>query len=432
LLISSVFYKYRSFFFELKKVLITSTITMAAKQSNVLYIALAVSLGGFLFGFDASVISGVIDYIKPQFGLGDFELGWVVGAPTFSAMFAMLAAGTLSDRVGRKPILIVVAFLYLLSAIWSALAFGYLDLVIARMLGGMAFGAALVLAPMYISEIAAPESRGRMVSVQQLNIVLGFSAAYFSNYWLQGALENASWLTEETVWRWMFGMECIPAVLYFGTLFFVPRSPRWLVSKNKTSEAQAILARLHGSAMAEKEVQAIFQSLEAESTTSGIRFGDLWSKRLRFVMLIALALGILQQITGINAIFFYATTIFKQSGVGTNAAFAQAVLVGIINVVFTLVAMAFIDRFGRKPLLLIGLAGIALSMAVTAFGFSQANYTLTNKAIVAMEVEEQAKVKDLIGERFDSDVKFKQTLKERLGKSYMTSMKGASWRTPSI
>jgi SP family arabinose:H+ symporter-like MFS transporter len=397
---------------------------MAARKSNVVFIALAVSLGGFLFGFDASVISGVIKYIRPEFGLDDFQLGWVVSAPTFSAMFAMLVAGSLSDRIGRKPILIIVAFLYLLSAIWSAFAFGYVDLVIARMIGGLAFGAALVLAPTYISEIAAPESRGRMVSIQQLNIVLGFSAAYFCNYWLQGSLEEAAWLNEQNVWRWMFGMECLPAVLYFGALFFVPRSPRWLIAKNRTPEAKSILSRLHGASLAEEEVQAISASIEKEDRSTAAPISSLWSRRLRFVMLVALALGILQQITGINAIFFYATTIFEQSGVGTNAAFAQAVLVGIINVVFTLVAMAFIDKFGRKPLLLIGLAGIALSMAITAFGFSQASYSLTEEAIVEMQVDEQAKVRDLVGTTFDSDLEFKDALKERLGKKLYSKHEG--------
>ena len=168
-------------------------------SSTYIWIAAVVSIGGFLFGFDASVISGVTKYVKPEFQLNDFQLGWVVSSPTFSAMFAMLIAGTISDFVGRKPVLVVVAFLYAISALWSAYAGGYGDLVMARMIGGVAFGAALVLAPVYIAEIAPPESRGKLVSIQQLNIVLGFSVAYFSNYFLQGSVGEPGGLTETTV-----------------------------------------------------------------------------------------------------------------------------------------------------------------------------------------------------------------------------------------
>ena len=190
------------------------------KNSYYVFLAMIVSLGGFLFGFDASVISGVAKYIKPQFQLSDLQLGWVVSSPTFSAMFAMLIAGPLSDRFGRKAILLGVAFLYALSAIWSALAGSYEALYIARMIGGIAFGAALVLAPAYIAEISPAKIRGKMVTIQQLNIVLGFSVAYFSNYYLQGSISEAGPITETTAWRWMLGIEFFPAIIYFLLLFF--------------------------------------------------------------------------------------------------------------------------------------------------------------------------------------------------------------------
>ncbi|MBX2870969.1 MAG: sugar porter family MFS transporter, partial [Saprospiraceae bacterium] len=328
-------------------------------KRNQIWIAALVSLGGFLFGFDASVISGVTKYIKPEFALNDFQLGWVVSSPTFSAMFAMLVAGTISDRVGRKKVLIVVAFLYAISAIWSAMAGGFASLVMARMVGGLAFGAALVLAPIYIAEISLAENRGKMVSIQQLNIVVGFSAAYFSNYYLQGLVGTGGDITEQTVWRWMLGIEFAPAIVYFIALFFVPRSPRWLLVKKREEEGREVLANLHGAQQMELEYQQIKESIEETSSTKKASIGSLLHPSLRFVILIGLTVGILQQITGVNAIYFYATTIFEQSGVGSNAAFAQAVWVGIINVVFTLVAMSLIDRMGRKPLLLIGIFGIA-------------------------------------------------------------------------
>ena len=384
-------------------------------KPNTIFIALIVSLGGFLFGFDASVISGVTNFIKPQFELNDLQVGWVVGAPTFSAMFAMLVAGPISDWMGRKRVLIIVAFLYFISAIWSAYAGSYNDLVIARMIGGVAFGAALILAPLYIAEIAPAEQRGRLVSIQQLNIVLGFSAAYFSNYWLQGNLEGSSTLSETTVWRWMFGVEGIPAILYFIALFFVPRSPRWLLLKGKEAEAQKILGRLFGQSHAATELQNIKDNIETNQTQPKAKLSMVFSKGLTAVLLIGLSLGILQQITGVNAIYFYATTIFEQSGVGTNAAFAQAVWVGIINVIFTLVAMALIDRMGRKPLVLIGLAGITLSMGLTAYGFNKATYTLPAASIAEMTQELQEPLLPLADQTFENDLTYKAALKTALG-----------------
>ncbi|NRB49874.1 MAG: sugar porter family MFS transporter [Saprospiraceae bacterium] len=395
-------------------------------RRNQIWIAALVSLGGFLFGFDASVISGVTKYIKPEFALSDFELGWVVSSPTFSAMFAMLVAGTISDRVGRKKVLIVVAFLYAISAIWSAMAGGFASLVMARMIGGLAFGAALVLAPIYIAEISLAENRGKMVSIQQLNIVVGFSAAYFSNYYLQGLVGAGGDVTEQTVWRWMLGIEFAPAIIYFIALFFVPRSPRWLLVQNREEEGREVLANLHGKEQMELEYQQIKESIEETktSTTRKASLGSLLHPSLRFVILIGLTVGILQQITGVNAIYFYATTIFEQSGVGQNAAFAQAVWVGIINVVFTLVAMSLIDRMGRKPLLLIGIFGIAASMFLTSYGFKQATYQLTSDDIFKIEGLEEEQLSGVIGQLYSDDVSFKRAMKKALGEVEFSKLEG--------
>ena len=393
-------------------------------RSSYLFYSLIVSLGGFLFGFDASVISGVAKYIRPEFQLNDLQLGWVVSSPTFSAMFAMLVAGPISDRVGRKPVLIMVAFLYALSAIWSALAGSYEALYIARMIGGVAFGAALVLAPAYIAEISPAESRGKMVSVQQLNIVLGFSVAYFSNYFFQGAISEAGTFTEANIWRWMLGIEFFPAILYFFCLFIIPRSPRWLFLKGKEEKGKQVLERLFGTSQAQVEAQQIQANLASQTLMDKIPFARLFSPSLRFVLLVGLALGILQQITGVNAIYFYATTIFEQSGVGSNAAFAQAVWVGIINVVFTLVAMALIDRMGRKPLLLMGLAGIAISMMLTAYGFHQATYRLEKGSLTQIEGLQPKVLDHLSGTSFEDDVSFKKALKETLGEVEYAQFEG--------
>lgn len=376
--------------------------------------ALAVSLGGFLFGFDASVISGVIRFIKPEFGLSDLELGWVVSSPAFSAMFAMLVAGALSDALGRKRVLIVVAFLYAISAILSALAPTTIVLVIARMLGGIAFGAALILAPMYIAEISRAEQRGRLVSVQQLNIVLGFSAAYFSNYYLLQAIGETGWITEATAWRWMLGIEAIPALIYFGVAFFIPYSPRWLMMKGRSEEAEAVLEWLHGTDRAQSELTQIRERL-ADSSHERVEYKALLAKGMRFVLVVGLLVGVLQQITGVNAIYFYATTIFEQSGVGANASFAQAVWVGIINVLFTILAIALIDRLGRKPLLLIGLLGVALSMSITSYGFHQATYEWPTEHAIQLEGVSPESVAEVTDREFQSDKAFKRAVLDALG-----------------
>jgi len=189
-------------------------------SKKVIFIAFVVSLGGFLFGFDAGIISGVMSYAGPEFNLNDAQTGWVVSSPSFAAMIAMLISGRLSDVIGRKKILIIVAFLYAVSALASAYANSYEMLYIARMIGGLAFGAALILAPTYIAEISSAENRGKLVSIQQLNIVLGFFAAFLSNYYFNKInTEGDSFLTDENVWRWMLGIEFIPAILYFYLCF---------------------------------------------------------------------------------------------------------------------------------------------------------------------------------------------------------------------
>ena len=387
-----------------------------------IFIAAVVSLGGFLFGFDASVISGVIGFVTPQMDLDDIEVGWLVSSPSVAAMFAMLIAGTVSDYIGRKKVLIIAALLYSVSALFSAIAPSYEILIGARMIGGIGFGAALVLAPMYIAEIAPPEKRGVLVSIQQFNIVIGFSVSYFSNYAMLNAVGDV--FTEFNVWRWMLGIEFLPAIFYFIAMFFVPRSPRWLLSKNKEAEAEQVLERVFGKEKSLQEKDQILKSLhEAEASrpqglsNMGIlskRLQELFSPRLRTVLTIALVIGIIQQVTGVNAIYFYAPSIFEQSGVGTNAAFAQAVLLGVINVIFTVVAMGTIDRFGRKPLLLAGLAGVILSMGITAYGFGNATYTLSEESGRSMNIT-APQIQVIYGQTFDSDVEFKQVLKEALG-----------------
>jgi SP family arabinose:H+ symporter-like MFS transporter len=379
-------------------------------------IAFVVSLGGFLFGFDAGIISGVMSYAGPQFDLNDLQSGWVVSSPSFAAMIAMLFAGRLSDIVGRKKILIYVAFLYALSAILSAYASSYEMLYIARMIGGIAFGAALILAPTYIAEISTSENRGKLVSIQQLNIVLGFFAAFLSNYYFNKYNTNvSSFLTDENVWRWMLGVEFIPAILYFICLFFVPKSPRWLYANQQSEEAKKVLNSIHGEGTAEVEIKTIEENIKQDEVASKVKVKDLLMPSIRFIMIVGLTIGILQQVTGINAIYFYATSIFKQTGIGTNASFASGILLSTTTVIFTIIAIFLIDRMGRRPLLLVGITGIAISLLVCAYGFHQASYQITEAEVSQIENIDAALFEPIIGKTYDNDLDFKREIKAALG-----------------
>lgn len=388
-------------------------------------IAFVVSLGGFLFGFDAGIISGVMSYAGPEFNLNDLQSGWVVSSPSFAAMISMLFAGRLSDIIGRKKILIIVAFLYAISALFSAYATSYEMLYIARMIGGIAFGAALILAPTYIAEISTSENRGKLVSIQQLNIVLGFFAAFLSNYYFNKYnTSGASNLTDATVWRWMLGVELIPAILYFFGLFFVPQSPRWLFANNKVEKAKIILFQIHGKTIADAEIKSIEDHIKLEKIVSKVKIKDLLKPALRFILIVGLVIGILQQITGINAVYFYATSIFKQTGIGTDAAFSSGVLLSTITVIFTFVAIYLIDRMGRRPLLLIGTAGIAVSLLLCAYGFSKATYQLSSEEIISLNKIDSSKLEPFANKIYDNDLDFKNEIKLALGNQVYAKNEG--------
>jgi sugar porter (SP) family MFS transporter len=383
--------------------------------------ALIVALGGFLMGFDASVISGVVGFIQVEFSLTSLQVGWCVSSLSLTATLGMMLSGPLSDRVGRRPVLKIAAALFAVSAVASALAPGFLSLVIARMIGGLGVGAALVIAPMYIAEMAPPESRGRMVSFNQLNIVIGISAAFFSNYLIltlgqSGAAWSEALGLAQWNWRWMLGIETLPAILYFFALAMVPESPRWLAMRGRDAEARAVLDRVSGPAQAERDLAVVKDSIVAEAKLGRVSVRALLHPSLRLVMTIGITVGILQQITGINSVFFYAPMIFEQSGIGTNAAFLQAALVGLVNLVFTVVAMSLIDRFGRRPLLGFGLGGIAVCMLLLAYGFGTASYRLDDAAIQGLPAGlDHQQISTLAGKTYDSDTQFRGAVSGAVG-----------------
>jgi MFS family permease len=362
--------------------------------SYTILISLIVALGGFLLGFDSAVISGAVKGITTYFEMTDAMLGFSVGCVVFGAMAGNLMAGPVADRFGRKPVLQVVAALFTISATWSAFATGYTEFIIARIIGGIGIGGAILIAPIYIAEIAPPKLRGSLVSFNQLNIVIGISVAYFSNYFLVNMGEDS--------WRYMLGVEAIPALIYFISLFTVPRSPRWLIQKlNKIKLARQILVKIGGEEYAEAtivEIQAGLNKTESKGSVS-----DLSNRKYRTVMIIALGIAFFQQITGINAIFYYAPTIFEQAGGSTDSSFLQAIVVGLTNLVFTLVAIRLIDRLGRKPLLLIGTACMTIALSMCTWAFYNAEYRLTDDTIGKIKSEEiQVALVELNGETYSS------------------------------
>lgn len=400
---------------------------MQTKKSSVTLIALVVAMGGFLMGFDASVISGVIKFIEPEFQLSKIELGWAVASLSLSATLAMMFAGPISDKYGRIIVLKYSALLYAVSAILSALAPTFLVLVIARLLGGIGVGISLIIAPMYIAEIAPAEKRGKMVSFNQLNIVIGLSAAFFTNYLIVHlASSDAAWVEtlkiREFNWRWMVGIEFLPALFYYVFLFFVPQSPRWLIMKGRFNEALDIMKTIGDEKEAEKMVTDIQESIVQDAAPKEkVAIKELFKPSMKLVMTIGIGIAILQQIVGINCVFFYAPMIFEQSGIGTDASFIQAILVGLINVVFTIVAMSLIDKLGRKPLLVIGVSGIALSMFVLAYSFNAATYTLTQESIAKLPTEISAThLSQLENKTFNTDTEFKTAVATTVGSAIAT------------
>ena len=318
-------------------------------KANALFISLVAACGGLLFGFDTAVIAGVTPFIKSVFALDDFGLGWAVSCVLVGCGIGTQLAGGPSERIGRKKMLMVTALLFFIGAIGSALADTFTVFIAFRMLGGVAVGAASALSPVYIAELAPPADRGRLVSVNQLAIVIGILLAFFSNYFLVNTGANN--------WRWMLGVGAVPATLFLLCLFFVPESPRWLLGKGRRTEALAALHRVVSPAEANAELAQIEQSFH--QTSSG-RFSELFATRYKRLLLVGVVLAVLQQATGINAILYYAPVIFEKAGAGESVALLQTIAVGLVNLVFTLVAMATIDRFGRRPLLRWGFVSMAI------------------------------------------------------------------------
>lgn len=327
-------------------------------RSFIILISCVAALGGLLFGFDTAIISGAIPYITPYFGLDAGGLGWAVGCILIGCAAGALGAGWLAERFGRLATLIVCALLFAVSGIGAGLSHSLFVFVLFRLIGGLGVGAAAMVSPMYIAETVPAHWRGRLVSLYQLAIVSGILLAYFSNYFFERFDHN---------WRLMFASQAAPALLFLILLFLVPETPRWLLRHQRKIEALAILIRISGSEAAQTELAQIENSF---TTESGSAFQLLFSKASRPVLATGILIAVFQQVTGINAVLYYAPLIFKETGLNNSSALLQTIGIGAVNVLATFIAIGFVDKVGRKKFLLIGSLLMGTCLVVLAFCFN--------------------------------------------------------------
>jgi SP family arabinose:H+ symporter-like MFS transporter len=328
----------------------------ANPRGQILLISVVAALGGLLFGYDTAVVSGAIGFLAEKFQMSAGMSGWAASSLLVGCMLGSAASGSVSDRFGRKPVLLICALLFALSAIASALAPSVAALAWARLLGGVAIGAVSMLSPMYIAEIAPEKMRGRLVGFYQLAIVIGILVVFWIN-WLIQKQGTHGW-NVESGWRWMFGSLVIPSGLFGVLLLFVPESPRWLFHAGRVDAAKSVLECLNGPVDAQRILSAMGVQTERAAA------GELWAPQWRRPLLVGVALAVFSQISGINAVMYYAPEIFKVTGGSTGSAFVQTIIIGVVNLVFTLVALVLVDRSGRRSLLLIGTAAQTASLAL--------------------------------------------------------------------
>ncbi|MEO2089409.1 MAG: sugar porter family MFS transporter [Gemmataceae bacterium] len=343
--------------------------------ARLFYWALTSALAGFLFGFDTVVISGAEQTIKALWNLDDYTHGLAVGSALWGTVLGSLVGGWPTDRVGRKNTLLALGGLYLVSAVWSAVAPDVYQLMAARFLGGIAIGVSTVAAPLYISEIAPPASRGWMTGMFQFNIVFGILVAFASN-WVVGKAVTAD------AWRWMLGVVAVPSLAYTVMAFGLPESPRWLLSRGRREDGLRVL-RLINPAMPEAGVERLADEIQSAAKSETTAGGGFWTSRLKRPILLAFLIAFFNQLSGINAILYFAPRIFELTGLSNQAALLQSVGIGVTNLIFTFVGLWLIDRLGRRTLLYIGSVGYIVSLGLCAWAFFTETFGIVPVCIFA-------------------------------------------------
>ncbi len=343
----------------------------------IVFLSFVAALGGFLFGYDTAVISGTIDQVSTQFGLDDIATGWYVGCALVGSILGVIIAGPLSDRFGRKIVLHISSVLFMSSAVGCMISGNIPQLVLYRIVGGVGIGVASVISPLYIAEISIPEYRGRLVALYQLAITIGFLGAYLGNFGLASysksliqagatdGLYNKIFATE--AWRGMLGMESLPAILFFAILFVIPESPRWLVAKGKEFQASAILSRIYAPDEVSIQINNVKELISGEKKSD---WRLLFQPGFRLALFIGVALAILGQFMGVNAVLYYGPSIFKESGLSDGDSLFYQVMVGLVNMLTTILALFIIDKVGRKQLVYWGVSGMIVTLILIAGYFT--------------------------------------------------------------
>jgi len=342
-----------------------SAVSARVNLGYLLPICLIATLGGLLFGYDTGVISGAIEPMTVEFGLNDFMKGWVSGCVLVGCAAGVLLVGPISDRFGRKVAMFLAALMFLASAIGTAVPDDIVTFIIFRIVGGLGIGIASISTPMYIAEITPAHIRGRMVAVNQIAIVIGIAGTAFINYLIVRAQgdpslpANQAWIIE-TGWRWMFATGVVPSLVFAALILFIPESPRWLIERGGGEKALRILEKVSGPVVAASEHDSIKTALSQEKGT----WSELFSKRLRLPLTIGILLAILQQITGINVFLYFGATIFKtlSAKTGVDAGLLTQIIINGSCIVFTVIAIATVDKWGRRPLMIVGAAGMGVSL----------------------------------------------------------------------
>ena len=352
---------------------LSATAVRGENTAFIVLISCVATIGGFLFGFDSGVINGTVDGLKQTFQSSEAGIGFEVASMLLGCAVGAFFAGRLGDRIGRRGVLIISAVMFLLSALGAGSAHSSLAFVIARVVGGIAVGAASVMSPAYIAEVASARYRGRLATVQQIAIISGLFCAFLSNFLLAraaGASTEVLWLGQEA-WRWMFWMQAIPSALFLVLLLGIPESPRYLVVKKRRAEALAVMTRLYGAEEAQAKIAEIEGSLAQDQHRP--RLSDLVDKttgKLRTIVWIGIGLAVFQQLVGINVVFYYGAVLWQAVGFSENDALLINVLSGALSIGACLLTVVLIDRIGRKPLLWVGSVGMAVSLALMVVAFS--------------------------------------------------------------
>lgn len=349
--------------------------TPPTSSPRILYWSVVSALAGFLFGFDTVVISGAEKTIQELWDLSDTLHGVAMASALYGTVLGSVIGGWPTDRWGRRATLTWVGVLYFVSAVWSGLAPEVWSLIIARFIGGLGVGVSTVAAPLYIAEISPPERRGRLAGLFQFNIVLGILAAFLSNYLLGGVGDQA--------WRWMLGVEAFPALAYTVLCLGIPESPRWLIVRKRNRVAGMEVLRLIQPAASRAEVEAAAEQIAAAGAEGRAGSAGLWSPRLRRPVLLAFLIALFNQLSGINAVLYFAPRIFELTGLGTQAALLQSVGIGVANLVFTFVGLWLIDHRGRRALLYLGSFGYIASLGLCSWAFFTGHYGIVPACIFA-------------------------------------------------